>query len=138
MVFRQNTVARHTRYVFDLLLDPGSGSMLIDANVIAEGFVGVGNDAVRPGVQYTCDLPWDNVQNWPFDSDLTGIDGNISVSPWFCDSANDNFHVAGNSPCLPAHNSCGVQLGAFGLGCGPISVEPETWAGIKSRYRSAP
>jgi hypothetical protein len=36
---------------------------------------------------------------------------------------------------LPGNNTCGIQIGAFGTGCGPVSVEPSSWGGIKALYR---
>ncbi len=51
-------------------------------------------------------------------NDQTGINGNISVNPLFCDTANDNFYLFDISQCLPDNNSCNVQMGAFyGHGC---------------------
>jgi Disaggregatase related len=49
--------------------------------------------------------------------DQTGINGNISADPLFCDTANGDFRIAKQSPCAPLNNSCGVQIGAFGIGC---------------------
>jgi predicted outer membrane repeat protein len=69
-----------------------------------------------------------------------GSDGNFSGAPEFCDGPNGNLTLSGNSPCLPGNHpdgaTCGL-IGALGEGCGPISVEQETWAGIKARYRAA-
>jgi hypothetical protein len=31
--------------------------------------------------------------------------------------AGDDFTLESTSPCLPANNTCGVQMGAFGEGC---------------------
>jgi len=43
--------------------------------------------------------------------------GNISEDPQFCD-LDTAYSVNLQSPCLPANNSCGVLIGAFGSGCG--------------------
>lgn len=50
--------------------------------------------------------------------DRTGMNGNISLPPVFCDRVNGDFSLAATSPCLPENNDCGVLMGAFGLGCG--------------------
>lgn len=50
-------------------------------------------------------------------SDQTGLDGNLSLDPLYCDLSGEDFTLASESPCLPAHNDCGVLIGAFGLGC---------------------
>ena len=89
------------------------------------------------GVQATCNNVWGNAAgNWIDGPDLTGVNGNLSVSPFYCAAAADNYTLAANSPMLPANNDCGIQIGAFGQGCGPVSVEPASWGGIKALYRS--
>ncbi len=54
--------------------------------------------------------------------DQTGVDGNLSVDPLFCDAAAGDFTLDAASPCAPAHNECGVQIGALGVGCGLTPV----------------
>jgi hypothetical protein len=62
-------------------------------------------------------------------------DTDREVDPRFCDPGNGDFHVEGGSPCVePGSLGCG-QIGAFGVGCGTVSVEPESWARIKGLYR---
>ena len=38
-------------------------------------------------------------------------------------------------PCLPTDPSGCGQIGAFGQGCGTISVESTSWGKIKGFYR---
>jgi PKD repeat protein len=45
--------------------------------------------------------------------------GNISDNPLFCDSENNDFQLAINSPCLGTGNN-GTNIGNFGTACGPI------------------
>ncbi len=52
--------------------------------------------------------------------------GNLSANPLFCNAAAGNFTLNASSPCLPANNSCGLQMGAFGLGCSGQTEVPET------------
>ena len=59
-------------------------------------------------------------------TDQTGTNGNISEDPRFCDPDSLDFSLAGDSPCLPAGNDCGVQMGAHGLGCEIGTSSPET------------
>ena len=48
-----------------------------------------------------------------------GVAGNLEADPWFCDVGSDDLAVrTPESPCLPENNSCGVRLGASGVGCG--------------------
>jgi hypothetical protein len=46
-----------------------------------------------------------------------GLSGNFSSDPCFCDPNLDDLSVCEASPCLPAANSCGELVGAFGSGC---------------------
>jgi hypothetical protein len=44
-------------------------------------------------------------------------DGNFSEDPVFCGPQYGNVFPAAGSPCLPANNTCVVQIGAYGQGC---------------------
>ena len=68
-------------------------------------------------------------------ADQTGIDGNISLDPMFCDLAGRDLTVYEVSPCAPGNNSCGVLMGAYGAACGGVAVKPATWGAIKAMYR---
>ncbi len=50
----------------------------------------------------------------------SGINGNFSADPLFCDSAGGDYHLDGLSPCLLANNECLTLLGAYGTGCGAL------------------
>lgn len=71
-----------------------------------------------------------------------GVD-NVFGDPLFCDpmacsaapSTGGLYTLRTDSPCLPANSPCGLLIGALGLGCGPIGIEPLTWGEIKSRFR---
>lgn len=43
--------------------------------------------------------------------------GNLSIDPRLCDLPGEDYSLAANSPCLPANNDCGMQIGAWGEGC---------------------
>jgi len=65
--------------------------------------------------------------------DQTGVNGNLAVDPFFCDLAGGDLTLAANSPCLPAGNDCGVQMGAFGQGCdvaSPVAPIPAAVFGL--------
>ena len=83
----------------------------------------------------TCNNIWGNNTNWYESEDRTGIDGNISERPRYCDSASGDFAVGGNSPHLPDNNPCGLLIGALGENCGLVSVLPGSWGSIKGKYR---
>lgn len=63
-------------------------------------------------------------------SDQTGINGNISADPLFCDLGGADYTLDGESPCLPDNNDCGVQMGAFGEGCDLTAVGAPAPAGV--------
>ena len=65
--------------------------------------------------------------------------GNFTADPAFCGSVDSmNYTLAVSSPCLPGNHpngaSCG-QIGAYGQGCAPVSVQERTWGQIKAMYR---
>ncbi|HMB69183.1 MAG TPA: right-handed parallel beta-helix repeat-containing protein, partial [bacterium] len=82
-------------------------------------------------VTSACNVFWDN-------PDGIGIPLSTTdriADPQFCDATNGDFTVADSSPCLPANsNGCG-QIGAFGQGCGAVSVESMSWGRIKAGFR---
>jgi hypothetical protein len=121
----------------------GSPSPDFDNTIIAfnEGtsFSGICQGVTSPP-QFSCCDVYDNAGGDWIDciADQLGSSGNISVDPFFCDPVLGDFSLRSDSPCLPGNHpdgaDCGL-IGAFGQGCGPISVESETWARIKERYR---
>lgn len=56
-------------------------------------------------------------------SGMNGVDGNISVDPWFCEPDSGNFALDINSPCLDAPGCS--QIGAYGSACDIITLVPE-------------
>jgi hypothetical protein len=82
-----------------------------------------------------CNVLWQNGIDWQGIEDQTGLNGNVVADPLFCDAGGGVYTVATNSPCLPDHsNVCGL-IGAFGQGCGVVSIESLSWAGVKALYR---
>jgi predicted outer membrane repeat protein len=79
----------------------------------------------------SCNVYWDNEFGVGYPLEPTEIEAN----PLFCDPVTNDFTVHENSPCLPAHsNGCG-QIGAWGQGCGVVSVDARSWGSIKAAYR---
>jgi hypothetical protein len=73
-----------------------------------------------------CDLYGNADGDWIGDiADQLGVNCNICTYPLFCDPNNRNFTLAVDSPCMPQNNECGVLMGAFGEGCGPVAVAEE-------------
>jgi hypothetical protein len=80
-----------------------------------------------------CNVLWQNVggdySNWePGPNDQ-------SVDPEFCDIPADDYTVRNTSPCAEENSPVCGQIGAYGIGCGTVSVEPTSWSRVKSWYR---
>lgn len=80
-----------------------------------------------------CNVYWDN----EFGPGVDLKPKDRVVDPLFCDPSGGDFTVTENSPCVePGALGCG-QIGNFGVGCGVISIRPETWSRVKALYREA-
>lgn len=64
-----------------------------------------------------CSDVYGNSEDYHGFPDQTGINGNISQDPLFCDTTFATLGVASISPLLPAHNDCGVNIGNVSIGC---------------------
>ena len=87
-----------------------------------------GIDTENPSIS----ISWNNIFNnkgadYIGIPDQTGINGNISVDPMFCDPENRVFSINRMSPCLPGNHpsgeDCGL-IGALGQGCDYIVSAP--------------
>ena len=117
---------------FYVLASPG---ISIDRTIVAYGGEGTPYVVSNSTVTISCTDTYRN----PISNDIpaTAIDGggNFTADPLFCGSVDSmNYSLAFGSPCLPGGTSCG-QIGAFGQGCVPTSVETRTWGQIKAMYR---
>ncbi len=110
------------------------GPYELSNNVFAGG-IGEGGalEAQFGGVTSACNIFWNNQ-----DGDgvfFTPGPSDREVDPRFCDVSSEDFTVHGDSPCLPPHSlGCGL-IGAFGAGCGTVSIEPKSWGRIKGAYQ---
>ena len=69
---------------------------------------------------------------------LEGSNGNASVDPLFCleDNPSEPYSLHEGSPCLAENSPCGELVGAFGQGCGAVTVvEAVSWGAIKAMFR---
>jgi hypothetical protein len=113
--------------------------MEADANVFVGNVVSssTGDQAVslKTGTLATgCNVYWDNPLGHTSGFTLDPTD--LIADPMFCDPEDGDFTVNVFSPCLPENNPlCGELIGAWGLGCGSVSVEPSSWGRIKNLYR---
>lgn len=64
------------------------------------------------------DIVGNEAGNWSgFLAGQDTVRGNFSANPLFCDTLNSSYTLKNSSPCAPANNSCGVLIGAYGIGC---------------------
>ena len=54
---------------------------------------------------------------------FSNLEGYGGSNPLFCDPENSDFTLAENSPCVGTGED-GANMGAFGVGCGPMILEP--------------
>ncbi len=102
----------------------GASTMDLDASIIAYSTSGqaIAQLGYTPPVITCTDIYGNAGGDWVGQiAPLYGINGNFSLDPLFCDAGNGDFTLAGDSPCLPPNNSCGVLIGAHGQGCPPTT-----------------
>jgi hypothetical protein len=134
---------------FDYGIYVSGGTVEISNTAVTHnGKPGIYGYLATPVVRY-CNVYW-NDQMFPDPGtgpvnyggtldDLTGVDGNISAEPYYCDffgSAGYDYHVCPTSPNDGAGEG-GVTIGAFdAVVCDCVSpVEATTWGAIKALYR---
>jgi hypothetical protein len=131
--------------------DPGSvihvegpGALTGERVIIAfaaDGIVPVRCANAGTAELFCCDLFGNSGGDWVgCVAGQLGLNNNFSADPLFCDVASGDFSLDGDSPCMPAHNSCGQLIGAEGYGCGdPTTVREglveSSWGRVKERYR---
>jgi hypothetical protein len=84
-----------------------------------------------------CSDVWGNLAaNYSGMADPTGLGGNFSADPFYCDIFALDFHLFDASPCTAANQpSCGL-VGALDVGCtGPVKTQVKSWGSIKATYR---
>jgi len=67
-------------------------------------------------------------------ADQSGVSGNLSADPLFCDRPGNEFTIDAASPCAPTlRPTCGL-IGAFNVDC-DSPVQAKSWGSIKAMYR---
>jgi hypothetical protein len=98
---------------------------IVTCNIVAGG-KGAGISAKGSLSTIECNDVFDNARgNYVGVPDQTGLNGNISAHPLFCNASGGDYSLADNSPCLsgnhPGGGGCGL-MGAFGQGCTVIAT----------------
>ncbi len=50
-------------------------------------------------------------------SDQTGLNGNLSLDPYFCQPDSGDYTIKDISPCAPMNNNCSELIGKYAEGC---------------------
>jgi hypothetical protein len=112
-----------------------TASAILENNIIAAC---TGSAAIYKAgdntVTSACNVFWQNEYGNAGGSYVLGPT-DLTVDPMFCDPVTLNFTLMEGSPCLPKNSQgCGL-IGVYGQGCGPVSVDSQSWSEIKSAYR---
>lgn len=100
---------------------------ILERNLIAQNFgVGVNVADLTCGPLLSCcDVFGNGSGDYMGISDQTGLDGNISADPIFCDVENGKYEIHALSPCAPGHHpggaACGI-IGAGAIGCDYVAT----------------
>ena len=104
-------------------------------NIVAFALVGGGIRAFGP-LTLECNDVWQNAGgNYQIIGDQTGLNGNISVDPLFCNVLSHDLHLYNASPCTQAKSPCDLLIGALGPACGPLATKRATLGQMKGIYR---
>jgi hypothetical protein len=83
----------------------------------------------------SCNVFWNNEEG-----DIVGVPldpTDLIADPLFCNPPSGDYTVSSASPCLPENNpNCVDLIGAYGPGCGFVSIEPMSWGRLKGIYRT--
>jgi hypothetical protein len=120
----------------------GSALLVSQSQVVARGNVMVQGrgaalaaDVATIGPGSGCNLLWENTADyfqWPPEASAT----DVHADPEFCDPEGLDFTVHDTSPAAAANSGTCGQIGAHGVGCGSVSIEPSTWGRVKQQFRS--
>jgi predicted outer membrane repeat protein len=120
------------------LLQIGEGTLLLEKTIVVFGTAsgGVFCTSSASISASCCDVYGNAGGDWVGSmGNQTGINGNISVDPMFCDAVSADFRLQRGSPCLPAYSGGCGQIGALGAGdCGTALIS-SSWGAVKARYR---
>ncbi|MBN2172092.1 MAG: right-handed parallel beta-helix repeat-containing protein [Candidatus Krumholzibacteriota bacterium] len=116
--------------------DLPSSPNLYDCIVAFNEGGGIGVYDCPPVLLECCDAYGNPGGNYVYcQPDWTGINGNISLDPLFCETDDPlDYSLQDTSPCAPDNNDCGVLMGAFPVGCEGAATRAMTWTRVKQLY----
>jgi hypothetical protein len=109
---------------------PAPGTTQVSHNILGGSTMGAGVHCINLfTISLTCNCVFGNAGgNYVACPPAVG---DLLVDPAFCDLV--DFLLQSSSPCAPS-GSCGL-VGAYGMGCGPVSLPATTWSQLKAAYR---
>jgi hypothetical protein len=108
------------------------GTVTFSNNVVSSSSGAEAGRLLGGSLTTSCNVFWDNPEGEADGFVLDPTD--VIADPLYCAPEVDDFTVSGESPCLPENsNGCGL-IGAWGAGCGIVSVVEESWGRIKARF----
>lgn len=135
-VVRNNTFYRCFSAVYGSAVQVSQSSALVSNNIAVE-MTGAAlgkspTSTILPGSG--CNLLWGNTADYSSTWDPEATVTDIVSDPLFCDPEALDLTVDSASPAVEENSpDCGA-IGAHGVGCGTVSLEPETWGRIKARF----
>jgi hypothetical protein len=107
----------------------------VQTSVFALNLDGPAVDALLPqsAAEGDCNVFWQNFAG-DYARYLSGPNDQF-VDPEFCNVPADDYTVRDTSPCAEKNSPVCGQIGAYGIGCGTVSVEATSWSRVKSWYR---
>jgi hypothetical protein len=113
----------------------GSPASVIRSNVIVNSSGAAAIGLFSGPLVTECNVLWNNAAGDAMGFSLDPTDQ--VVDPQLCDPKAAQYTVSSSSPCLPENNaSCEDLIGAFGAGCGLVSIPPMSWGQIKGLYQT--
>jgi hypothetical protein len=125
--------------VLDCVFYANTGGLSFSSADLVEHSVFVANTGNIGCPGFTCCDLFQNAQgDWTgCREDQLGVEGNISADPLFCAPDEGDFTLRADSPCLPERTSCPRPMGGHDVGCGVVSVTPDSWGALKARYQTS-
>jgi len=133
--FVGNSAANHGGGISSQAIGAVLEYCIVAMSTSGEGVYELNDGPPRSGISLSCCDVYGNVGGNYGGTllDQTGMNGNISEDPLFCDMYVDDFTLNASSPCLPEGNDCHILIGAHEMGCGEATA-PSTWSEIKASY----
>jgi hypothetical protein len=120
--FVQCTLAHNGGRISGAIYVLGTANLALERTIISGSQTGEAvyvNDGAVATVS-CCNIHGNAGGDWTGDlAGLLSADGNLSENPQYCGVPGSWFYkLQSDSPCAPAHNDCGMLIGARPVGCG--------------------